>query len=78
MTHQDACPAINDLTALFIAEGREKASLAAFYESRTPDQLAGIEAVAMDMWEPTSKPLSKPFLWLPPRSSSTASMSCST
>jgi transposase len=36
----------------FIAEGREKASLAAFYESRTPDQLAGIEAVAMDMWEP--------------------------
>jgi transposase len=26
--------------------------LAAFYESRTPEQLAGIEAVALDMWEP--------------------------
>ncbi|MFM8952376.1 MAG: transposase [Planctomycetaceae bacterium] len=46
---------VNDVdrgTVEFVAEGREKASLAAFYESRTPEQLAGIEAVAMDMWEP--------------------------
>jgi transposase len=46
---------VNDVdrgTVEFVAEGREKASLAAFYESRTPEQLAGIEAIAMDMWEP--------------------------
>lgn len=46
---------VNDVdrgTVEFVAEGREKASLTAFYESRTPEQLAGIEAVAMDMWEP--------------------------
>ncbi|MFM8702721.1 MAG: transposase [Planctomycetia bacterium] len=46
---------VNDVdrgTVEFVAEGREKASLAAFYESRTPEQLAGIQAVAMDMWEP--------------------------
>ena len=46
---------VNDVdrgTVEFVAEGRDKASLAAFYESRTPEQLAGIEAVALDMWEP--------------------------
>ncbi len=45
---------VNDVdrgTVEFVAESREKASLAAFYESRTPEQLAGIEAIAMDMWE---------------------------
>ena len=47
--------------------------MAAFYASRTPGQFAGIEAVAMDMWEPSSKPRPKPFLSLPPGSSSTAS-----
>jgi len=39
---------VNDVdhgTVEFVAEVREKASLAAFYESRTPEQLAGIEAV---------------------------------
>ena len=46
---------VNDVdrgTVEFVAEGRDKASLSAFHESRTPEQLAGIEAVAMDMWEP--------------------------
>ena len=72
---------VNDVdrgTVEFVAEGRDKASLGAFYESRTPEQLAGIEAIAKDMWDPTSSPLSKPFLWPPPRLSSTAFMSCST
>ena len=36
----------------FVVEGRAKASWAAFYEPRTPEQLAGIEAVAMDMCGP--------------------------
>lgn len=43
---------VNDVdhgTVEFVAEGCEKKSLAAFNESRTPEQLAGIEAVAMDM-----------------------------
>jgi len=40
-------------TVGFVAEGRDKGSLAAFDESRTPKQLARIEAVATDMWEPS-------------------------
>jgi transposase len=36
----------------FVTEGREKASLQRFFDSRTPAQLAGIQAIAMDMWEP--------------------------
>ena len=46
---------VNDVdrgTVEFVAEGREKAPLATFCESRTPEQLAGIEAVAMDLWGP--------------------------
>lgn len=39
-------------TVEYIANDRKKAGLDAFYESLTPDQLAGIEAVAMDMWDP--------------------------
>ncbi len=39
-------------TVEFIAEGRKTASLDAFYEGLTVRQKAGIEAVAMDMWEP--------------------------
>lgn len=35
--------------------GREKATLAAAYEFGTPEQLAGIAAVAMDMREPHQK-----------------------
>jgi transposase len=46
---------VNDIergTVEFISENREKASLAEFYKSRTPEQLRAIEAIAMDMWEP--------------------------
>lgn len=36
----------------FVSENRTKESLAAYFDSRTPQQLRGIKAVAMDMWEP--------------------------
>jgi transposase len=39
-------------TVEYIAENREKTSLDAYYASLSKDQLAGIQAVAMDMWEP--------------------------
>jgi transposase len=39
-------------TIEFISFDRKKSSLDAFYQSLTPKQLAGIQAVAMDMWEP--------------------------
>jgi transposase len=39
-------------TIEFISFDRKKSSLDAFYQSLSPRQLAGIEAVAMDMWEP--------------------------
>lgn len=39
-------------TVEFIAFDRKQASLDAYYESLRPKQLAGIQAVAMDMWEP--------------------------
>lgn len=39
-------------TVEFVAFDRKKSSLAAYYRSLSPKQLAGIEAVAMDMWEP--------------------------
>jgi transposase len=39
-------------TVEFIAFDRKKSSLDAFYESLSSKQLAGIRAVAMDMWEP--------------------------
>jgi transposase len=39
-------------TVEFIADDRKIASLDAYYESLTVRQLAGIRAVAMDMWEP--------------------------
>jgi transposase len=39
-------------TVEFIANDRKKASLDAYYESLSEEQLAGIEAVAMDMWDP--------------------------
>lgn len=35
-----------------VEEGRNRASLDTFWESLTAEQLAGVEAVAMDMWEP--------------------------
>jgi transposase len=39
-------------TVEYIADDRKKTSLDAFYLSLSAEQLAGIEAVAMDMWEP--------------------------
>jgi transposase len=39
-------------TVEFIADDRKKSSLDAYYESLTRRQLAGIRAIAMDMWEP--------------------------
>jgi transposase len=39
-------------TVQYVGEERERESLDAFWESLTAGQLAGVEAVAMDMWEP--------------------------
>jgi transposase len=39
-------------TVEYVGEGRQQESLDAFWESLTVEQLAGVEAVAMDMWEP--------------------------
>jgi transposase len=39
-------------TVEYIAKDRKKESLAGFYQSLNTRQLAGIEAVAMDMWGP--------------------------
>ena len=39
-------------TVEYIANDRKKTSLDAFYQSLSQEQLAGIEAVAMDMWDP--------------------------
>ena len=39
-------------TVEYIADDRKKTSLDAYYQSLSKKQLAGIEAVAMDMWDP--------------------------
>ncbi len=39
-------------TVQYVAEKREQESLDAFWQSLTATQLAGVEAVGMDMWEP--------------------------
>ena len=39
-------------TVEYLAENREKTSLDAYYAALSPEQLAGIQAVAMDMWDP--------------------------
>jgi transposase len=39
-------------TVEYLADNREKTSLDAYYVSLSPEQLAGIRAVAMDMWDP--------------------------
>ena len=39
-------------TVEYLAENREKTSLDAYYAPLSPEQLAGIQAVAMDMWDP--------------------------
>lgn len=46
---------VSDLTrgtVEFIAFDRKKSRLDAYYQSLTPKQLAGIQGLAMDMWEP--------------------------
>lgn len=39
-------------TVDYVADGRSQASLDGYWEQWTRDELAGVEAVAMDMWEP--------------------------
>jgi transposase len=39
-------------TVEYVSEGRQEESLNRFWEGLTAPQLAGVEAVAMDMWEP--------------------------
>jgi len=39
-------------TVEYVAEDRKQASLDGFYETLSPKQLGGIQAVAMDMWDP--------------------------
>ena len=52
---QDYITVVSDLdkgTVEHIADERRTASLDGYFEHLTDEQLAGIEAVAMDMWEP--------------------------
>ena len=39
-------------TVEYVADDRKKTGLDAYYQSLSKEQLAGIEAVAMDMWDP--------------------------
>ena len=39
-------------TVEYVGEGRQQESLDAFWAGLQPAQLAGIEALAMDMWDP--------------------------
>ena len=46
---------VNDLTrsrVLYIAEDRKQASLDGFWSTLSDQQLAGLQAIAMDMWDP--------------------------
>jgi transposase len=43
---------LDQSTVEYIADDRKKTSLDAYYRSLSEEQLAGIEAVAMDMWDP--------------------------
>ena len=46
---------VNDLIrgrVLYVAEDRKQSSLDGFWETLTGEQISGIEAVAMDMWDP--------------------------
>jgi transposase len=52
---QDYITIVSDLdkgTVCHIADERRQASLDGYFDTFTPEHLAGIEAVAMDMWEP--------------------------
>ena len=42
-------------TVEYVVDDRTQASLEAYYRQFTPEELAGIEAIAMDMWEPYIK-----------------------
>ena len=45
----------NDLMlgrVLYVAEDHKQSSLDGFWETLTPEQISGIGAVAMDMWDP--------------------------
>ncbi len=51
----DYITVVSDLDAAtveYIADERRQASLDSYFEKFTPEQLDGIKAVAMDMWEP--------------------------
>ena len=46
---------MNDLVrarVLYVAEDRKQSSLDGFWETLTAAQISGIEAVAMDIWDP--------------------------
>lgn len=43
---------LDDSTVEYVAKDRKRSSLDGFYQSLTAEQLTGIEAVAMDMWDP--------------------------
>ena len=46
---------VNDLIrgrVLYVAEDRRQSSLDGFWETLTGEQISGIRAVAMDMWDP--------------------------
>jgi transposase len=46
---------VNDLVrgrVLYVAEDRRQSSLDGFWETLTAEQISGIEAMAMDMWDP--------------------------
>jgi transposase len=52
---QDYITVVSDIdagTVVHITDERKEASLDAYFDTLTPEQLAGVEAVAMDMWEP--------------------------
>ena len=52
---QDYITVVSDLdagTVAYIADERRQASLDGYFDRFTPTQLAQIQAVAMDMWEP--------------------------
>jgi transposase len=46
------CATWNRSTVEYIGDDRKQTSLDAYYQSLSQKQLAGIEAVAMDMWDP--------------------------
>ena len=43
---------LDEGTVLYVADDRKTASLDGFYAQLGPDQLRGLQAVAMDMWQP--------------------------